>query len=386
MTLASLTLREVEKVYGAGSRHRVTAVKRLSMSIEDGEIVGLLGSSGCGKTSTLRMIAGLESITAGEARIGHRLINGLRAADRNVAMAFEGYALYPPLRVRDNIAFSLLRDKAPKSEVAEKVGRVAQLLEIADLLERYPAKLASGQQQRVSLARALVRSADVHLLDEPMSQLEPELRAILRARLKDYLIQNGLTTVFVTHDQTEAIALADRIAVMEDGELQQFDSPDSLRERPSNLFVATFIGEPPMNVFAANVAVQDDVVRLRVGPLGVKNTFNLDLPKTWLGDDALRALVDGNDIYVGIRPHQLRIGESDPNRAQVSLQGTVVSNQWLGDQTHIGLEVAGTLLIAVSDGDIDAPMDTRQSLQLPLDRLHVFDGSTRRALLHGAGK
>ncbi len=382
--MSTLVLRDVEKVYGERSRHPVTAVKKLNMSIGDGEIVGLLGSSGCGKTSTLRMIAGLESITAGQALIDDRLINDLPAAERNVAMAFEGYALYPPLRVRDNIAFSLLRDKTAKAEVEKRVTGVARLLQIEDLLERYPANLASGQQQRVSLARALVRRAALHLLDEPMSQLEPELRAILRARLKDHLIQNALTTVFVTHDQTEAIALADRIAVMEEGELQQFDSPEALREHPANLFVASFIGEPPMNVFSAVAEVNERAVRLRVEIEREAAGFELELPASSLTEAARAVFADGGKVHVGVRPHQIRVGGA-ATADSVRLCGTVVSNQWLGDQTHIGLDVGGAMMIVVSDASVEATLDSELTVQIPLDRLHVFDGASERALLHGVG-
>ena len=184
--MATLTLDKVSKIYGP--RDGVRAVDRVDLAIRDGEIVGLLGSSGCGKTSTLRMIAGFEDVTEGQIRIGERLINDLPPARRNVAMAFEGYALYPPLRIRDNIGFALLRDREPRAEVAGKVRRIAELLEIQDILERHPPTISAGQQQRTSLARALIRSADLYLLDEPMSQLEPQLRAVLRARIKDWLI------------------------------------------------------------------------------------------------------------------------------------------------------------------------------------------------------
>ncbi len=249
-----LTLDRVSKIYGQHGSSPVLAVDAVDMAIEDGEIVGLLGSSGCGKTSTLRMIAGFEDVTSGEITLGGRVINQLAPARRNVAMAFEGYALYPPLRVRDNIGFALLRNRHPRAEVEAKVKEIAELLEISDILERYPPTISGGQQQRTSLARALIRDADSFLLDEPMSQLEPQLRAILRARIKDWLISRKMTTVFVTHDQTEAIALADRIAVMEKGVLEQFATPAELMERPATLFVASFIGEPPMNIFAARVA------------------------------------------------------------------------------------------------------------------------------------
>src|SRR5664280_1776137 len=248
--MATLYLDNVSKVYdGAPDR----AVDTLSMHIEDGEIVALLGSSGCGKTTSLRMVAGLESITEGEIRVGNRVVNALRPAQRNVAMAFETYALYPPLLVRENIAFGLLRDRVASAEIDKQVKQIAAMLEITDLLDRSPPSISGGAQQRVSRARALIRNAAVHLLDEPMSQLEPQLRALLRARIKDYIIAHKMTTVVVTHDQTEAIALADRIAVMEKGLLQQFATPHDLQDRPANLFVASFIGEPPMNLFPAMV-------------------------------------------------------------------------------------------------------------------------------------
>jgi len=228
--MSNLVLDSVSKIYQVKREPDVLAVDAVDMTVEDGEIVGLLGSSGCGKTSTLRMVAGFEDVTSGEIRAGDRLLNNLAPADRNIAMAFEGYALYPPLKIRDNIAFGLLRDRRPRTDVDAKVQEIAALLDIEDILDRYPPTLSGGQQQRTSLARALARSADVHLLDEPMSQLEPQLRAILRARIKDYLIQNKLTTIFVTHDQTEALALADRIAVMNDGKLMQYATGDDLKE------------------------------------------------------------------------------------------------------------------------------------------------------------
>ncbi|MEM9441588.1 MAG: ABC transporter ATP-binding protein, partial [Pseudomonadota bacterium] len=190
--MSNLVLESVTKIYKVKREPDVRAVDAVNMTVDDGEIVGLLGSSGCGKTSTLRMIAGFEDVTSGEIMAGERRLNNLAPATRNIAMAFEGYALYPPLKIRDNIAFGLLRDRRPRAEIDAKVQEIAALLDIEGILERYPPTLSGGQQQRTSLARALARSADVHLLDEPMSQLEPQLRAILRARIKDYLIQNKL--------------------------------------------------------------------------------------------------------------------------------------------------------------------------------------------------
>jgi multiple sugar transport system ATP-binding protein len=378
--MSSLILDGVSKVYRIKREPDVLAVDAVDLTVEDGEIVGLLGSSGCGKTSTLRMIAGFEDVTSGEIRAGERRLNELMPAARNIAMAFEGYALYPPLTIRDNIAFGLLRDRRPRAEIDVKVREIAALLEIEDILERYPPTLSGGQQQRTSLARALARRADVHLLDEPMSQLEPQLRAILRARIKDYLIQHRLTTIFVTHDQTEALALADRIAVMNDGRLQQYGTGDDLKDRPANLYVASFIGEPPMNVFSTQARSSGGARRLDVQMPrgGARPAATLDLPT---GTAADSDLTEGRQLALGIRPHQIRLG-SLPETGPV-LRGKITSNQWLGDQTHVGIETAGQLVIAVFGGTVTAPVDSAVEITLPLAALHLFDGVTGVALHHG---
>jgi multiple sugar transport system ATP-binding protein len=369
--MAALTLDRVTKVYDQRGSTPVLAVDEVDMAIEDGEIVGLLGSSGCGKTSTLRMIAGFEDVTRGEIRLGDRVINQLAPARRNVAMAFEGYALYPPLRVRDNIGFALLRDRHPRAEVAARVEEVARLLEIADILDRYPPTISAGQQQRTSLARALIRSADSFLLDEPMSQLEPQLRAILRARIKDWLISRKMTTVFVTHDQTEAIALADRIAVMEQGVLQQFASPAELKERPANLFVAGFIGEPPMNIYQGRVVQAGARPVIRVLNHRGQTAFDVPLP-------AEAALADDEALHLGVRPHRVQLGDGAD-----AIRGSVSSNHWLGDQSHIGIDLGGNLLIAVADGMVEAPLGSEIAVRLPPRSLHLFDAATGMALAHG---
>ena len=371
--MATLTLDAVSKIYGPRLAHPIRAVDAVSLALRDGELVGLLGSSGCGKTSTLRMIAGFESVSEGTIRIGDRVINDLRPAERNVAMAFEGYALYPPLTVRDNIGFSLLRDRIPKAEVQQRVAHVAALLEIGDILDRYPQAISGGQQQRVSLARALVRRAPLSLLDEPMSQLEPQLRAVLRARIKDYLIEHRMTTVFVTHDQTEALALADRIAVMEGGRLQQFASPTELKRRPSNLFVAGFIGEPPMNLFPARVVRENG--KLAVEVQGENGAAAFRLPHAGPG------LAEGGKVHLGIRGHEIRVGAA--HAGETALQGTVIANQWLGDQSHIALDVDGVRLTIVTDRALDAVPDTRLALALPDSALHLFDSDSGMAIAHG---
>jgi multiple sugar transport system ATP-binding protein len=295
----------------------------------------------------------------------------LAPAKRNVAMAFEGYSLYPPLTVRDNIAFALKSSAMPPAKIKSAVQEVAALLEIEPILDRYPSSISGGQQQRASLARALVRSADLYLLDEPMGQLEPQLRAVLRGRLKNLLVERRMTSIFVTHDQTEANALADRIAVMEGGVLQQFAGQRELKDRPANLFVATFVGEPPMNVFDAEAA---NVDRVR---FAVANGPTLDYAASDIPQRVRNAIGSRTRVVVGVRPHSVRLG-AGPQDARV------VSNQWLGDQTHIALEVAGKLLVAVSHAPVSAKSGERLQYAIASENLHIFDADTGAAISHGS--
>lgn len=371
----ALHLDTVDKFYGDPANPVVHAVKSFSMAVAQGEIVALLGSSGCGKTSTLRMIAGFETVSRGQITLANRRIDELPPAKRNVAMAFEGYSLYPPLTVRDNIGFALKAAKLDPREVARKVGHIAGLLEIESILDKYPSSLSGGQQQRASLARALIREADLYLLDEPMSQLEPQLRSVLRGRIKSYLIEHGMTAVFVTHDQTEANALADRIAVMEDGVLQQIASPGDLKERPANLFVATFIGEPPMNVFPARLASQGEDLRVVVEGAKSAGGFTLNIGK--LDRPAGSALIDGAPVTLGVRPHSVTIGRG-ANR------GTILSNQWLGDQTHVVIEAAGQTMVAVSYTPVEGQVGSEIAFDFLPKAIHLFAQDDGRALLHGA--
>lgn len=368
--MTALSIKKVDKIYQRRGKSPVHAVKALQMDVNKGEIVALLGSSGCGKTSTLRMIAGFEEVTSGMIELSGRRIDKLPPAQRGVTMAFEGYSLYPPLTVRDNIAFALKSARLPQKEVSHAVEHIARLVEIEPILDRYPSSISGGQQQRASLARALVRKADLYLLDEPMGQLEPQLRALLRGRLKSLLVERGMTSIFVTHDQTEANALADRIAVMEAGLLQQFANPKELRERPANLFVATFVGEPPMNVFEASVG-NGEGLSFAVNDGPTLAYASSDTPQ------GLRAAIGRRDrAIIGVRPQGIRLGKGT-NTARV------VSNQWLGDQSHLATEVAGRLMVAVSHSPIAVKTGETVTYRVDLADLHVFDAESGAEISHG---
>ena len=358
--MGKLEIRNVDKVYHTRGKPPVHAVRALDMDIRSGEIVALLGSSGCGKTSTLRMIAGFESVSSGSIALAQRPIHELPPAKRRVAMAFEGYSLYPPLTVRENIAFALKAQQLSRSEIAQRVDNIARLVEIEDILDSHPRALSGGQQQRVSLARALVRDADLYLLDEPMGQLEPQLRAVLRGRIKGLLAERGMTAIFVTHDQTEASALADRIAVMEDGVLQQFANERELKNRPANLFVASFIGEPPMNLLETTVRRAEAGFRLTAG-----SGMAFDIPSQTLAPAAQQALAQADRIKVGIRPQRIAIGSGEARLR-------VVSNQWLGDQSHVAGECAGHLLVAVTSSRVAARPGDVVPCALDAKNLHLF--------------
>ena len=371
MSEIMLQINNVDKFYGPIDTG-VHAVKDVSIDVERGDIIALLGSSGCGKTSTLRMIAGFEEVSRGTISIAGHEVHMLPPVKRNVAMAFEGYSLYPTVTVRDNIAFALKSSGKPASEVAAKVDEIAEMLEITGILDKYPSSISGGQQQRASLARALIRDADLYLLDEPMGQLEPQLRTLLRGRIKYYIKERGLTAILVTHDQTEANALADKIAVMEDGEMQQFASPKEIKEAPANLFTGTFVGEPPMNIFDAKAASSDDTFAF-----SLQDGSELSFPRSAFASALQDRVMAMDRVALGVRPYAVQ-------RSETGAAARVLANQWLGDQSHIAAEFAGGTLVLVEHDRADLSEGDEITVHLDASDLHIFDPDTGAAISHGA--
>ena len=326
--MAELTLKNVVKQYSPTTPR---AVDNLNLDMRDGEFMALLGPSGCGKSTTLRMVSGLESITSGQMLIGGKVINDMHPKDRGIGLAFENYALYPPLKIRENLAFNLRAHGVNQSEIDKRVAEISKYLQIEDLLDLKPAALSSGQKQRVNIARALIRRPAVLLLDEPLSHLDAALRVQMRTEIKRLHTEQRFSTIIVTHDQLEAMALADRIAVLNEGKLQQFDTPLQVFNHPANEFVAGFLGEPPMNIFSVEV----DSGRRLVVP---GTEFALPITK-----HVQRLLGNRSSAKLGVRPWGIGVGSS-PREASVPGTVSVVEN--LGDETHVGVRYADLLLMA----------------------------------------
>ena len=290
--MARIELQDVSKVYGG----TVRAVNDLSLDIADGDFMVFVGPSGCGKTTALRMVAGLEDITQGQIRIGDRVVNDLPPKDRDIAMVFQNYALYPHMTVKQNLAFGLQLRKTPKEEQERRVQEAARMLALEPFLDRKPAALSGGQRQRVAMGRAIVRNPQAFLMDEPLSNLDAKLRVTMRGQLAALHERLGVTTIYVTHDQIEAMTLGTKVAVLKDGELQQVDTPQNLFDRPQNLFVATFIGSPAMNLAAARLTRGDG------GPAVTFADYRIPLPQQALGErPGLERYLD-REVIVGIRP------------------------------------------------------------------------------------
>jgi len=388
--MATVSLDSVNKVYDNGYH----AIHDLSLEIVDGEFLVLVGPSGCGKSTALRMIAGLETITSGEMRIGDRVVNEVEPKDRDIAMVFQNYALYPHMTVADNIGFALKLAKVPKEEIADRVRRAAEILELTTYLDRKPGQLSGGQRQRVAMGRAIVRQPAAFLMDEPLSNLDAKLRVQMRAEIASLQRNLGVTTFYVTHDQVEAMTMGDRVAVIKDGFLQQVDTPQNLYDRPVNVFVAAFIGSPSMNLYDGVVSIDGDRGSVRLG----SHTLGLG-PEVLASRPALRGY-DGRNVVVGLRPEDVEDAEfAGEVPADRRLTAPVRLIEALGSEVMVHFTLDAP---TVDSGDPDAP-DTQpvdgqanavgrfnprsrvrsgQSAEIAVstENLHFFDLDTRLAI------
>jgi multiple sugar transport system ATP-binding protein len=329
--MAEIQFRDVSKVYGRDT----LAVRNLNLNVAEGEFVVLVGPSGCGKTTALRMVAGLEEITDGEIRIGDRVVNDLPPRDRDVAMVFQTYALYPHKTVYENLAFGLRMRKVPKAEQRRRVEEIARVLGLGKMLDRRPAQLSGGQRQRVAMGRAIVREPKAFLMDEPLSNLDAKLRVQMRAEIARIQQTLKVTTLYVTHDQVEAMTMGDRVAVMRDGVLQQVETPQRLYDAPVNLFVASFVGSPQMNLFEAELVRQNGSLMCRLGEIEIELPGDVTAARPGL------AAFAGGPIAVGIRPEDVTVAGADDG---VVVPARVLLVEALGAEHLVHLEIAATPL------------------------------------------
>ena len=384
--MATVELDSINKVYDNGFH----AIHDLDLEIQDKEFLVLVGPSGCGKSTALRMIAGLESITGGEMKIGERVVNDVEPKDRDIAMVFQNYALYPHMSVYDNIGFALKLAKVPKEEIDQRVRKAAEILELTANLDRKPGQLSGGQRQRVAMGRAIVRQPAAFLMDEPLSNLDAKLRVQMRAEIAALQRELGVTTVYVTHDQIEAMTMGDRVAVLKDGYLQQVDTPQNLYDRPANVFVAAFIGSPSMNLFEATVSIEGDGGSIRLGSLTVP------LSASSLQNRPSLRNYDGKKIVLGVRPEDYEDAEFDKD-GHPTIQAKVTLLEALGSEimVHFGIDAP-----TVDSGDPDAADETggganavgrfnprsrvkpgeTATIAIATENLHFFDFDTREAI------
>ena len=376
--MAGLTLKNIYKKYPGG----VTAVSDVNLEIRDKEFIVLVGPSGCGKSTTLRMIAGLEEISEGELYIGDRLVNDIAPKDRDIAMVFQNYALYPHMTVFENMAFGLKLRKVPKDEIERKVNEAAKILDLTHLLDRKPKAMSGGQRQRVALGRAIVRSPKVFLLDEPLSNLDAKLRAQMRTEIAKIHKKLGTTFIYVTHDQTEAMTMGDRIVCMKDGFVQQIDTPQNLYENPVNKFVAGFLGSPQMNFIDAELKEEYGQYIVEFGATnGRGNRYQIIVPESKVNED-LAAYV-GKEIVLGVRPESIHDEEMYLSNASTGVIDTNVEiTEMMGAETYLYLLCEGIPLTArVSPRSTARPGD---DIKVAIDpnRIHIFDKETEKAIVN----
>ena len=368
--MAELKLKNIVKKYPNG----FVAVKNFNLDIADKEFIIFVGPSGCGKSTTLRMIAGLEDISSGELWIGDKLCNTVDPKNRDIAMVFQNYALYPHMTVYDNMAFALKLRKVPKAEIDKKVREAAKMLDIDHLLDRKPKALSGGQRQRVAMGRAIVRSPKVFLMDEPLSNLDAKLRVQMRSEISKLHQRLQTTFIYVTHDQTEAMTLGTRIVVLKDGVIQQVDTPQNLYNKPQNLFVAGFIGSPQMNFINATVAKEGSDVTVNFG----KYSFKLPEYKT-------KALIDGGyvgkEVTIGIRPEDVHDEDIFLSTSEDSIvTADVEVTELLGAETNLFLVIAGQNVTARVNSRSTAKVGDTIKVAFDVNRIHVFDKTTELAI------
>lgn len=359
--MSSISLKNVYKIFDDGT----TAVNDFSIEIADKEFIILVGPSGCGKSTTLRMIAGLEHITKGELKIGDRIVNDVAPKDRDIAMVFQSYALYPHMTVYKNMAFGLELRKMPKDEIDKRVREAARVLDIEHLLKRKPKALSGGQRQRVALGRAMVRSPSVFLLDEPLSNLDAKLRTNMRTEIKKLHQRLGTTFIYVTHDQTEAMTMGDRIVVMKDGVIQQVDSPQNLYKHPQNMFVAGFIGSPQMNFLDAEVKSKNGKIFLSLAE------NELDVTDSFAKTNEIKEYFN-KSVKVGIRPEDVTVDNEfivkNPDKV---LTAKLEVSELMGSESYLYLDYSGQKLTARVA--VDSPANESVELGILTDRIHLFD-------------
>ena len=370
--MASLSLRHIYKKYPGG----VTAVSDFNLEVKDKEFIVFVGPSGCGKTTTLRMIAGLEEITEGELFIGDQLVNDVAPKDRQIAMVFQNYALYPHMSVFENMSFGLKLNKTPKEEIKRRVEEAARILDITHLLDRKPKALSGGQKQRVALGRAIVRNPKVFLLDEPLSNLDAKLRAAMRTELTKLHNRVGTTFVYVTHDQVEAMTMATRIVVMKDGLIQQVDTPQNLYDSPCNIFVAGFIGTPQMNFINGKLVKKDDGIYFNFEDIAIK------LPAEKANAPELAEYI-GNEVIVGLRPEAIsddaKVVEANPD---TSIDVNVDVTELMGAEIYLYLTIGETNMIARVSSRSQSRAGQQIKVNFDMSRLHIFDKDTERCIIH----
>ncbi len=370
--MAGLSLRHIGKTYQGG----VAAVQDINLEIEDKEFVILVGPSGCGKSTTLRMIAGLEEITDGELYIGDKLVNDVAPKDRDIAMVFQSYALYPHMTVFENMAFGLKLRKVPKDEIKKKVTEAARILDIEHLLDRKPKALSGGQRQRVALGRAIVREPKVFLMDEPLSNLDAKLRVQMRAEIGKLHKRLETTFIYVTHDQTEAMTMGSRIVVMKDGIMQQCASPATLYDEPVNMFVAGFIGSPQMNFINVTVEKRDNGIYL------VNDNLCIKLPEGKAGKAELAEYI-GKEVVMGIRPENIHEDEAYVASMPDSIVDVDVELvEMMGAETFLYLKNGENALIARVNRRTTAKHGEKIKAAFDANKIHLFDKDTEAAIIH----